>query len=438
MQVITETAHRLEIVRRWRAAPETAAMPKRDWKAMFRAWSDTILRSGDFNEVLLPGAHARHWAGFPPATDDAIAAAEARLRVRLPESYKAFLKISNGWWLEGTAGPVRLWGIEEIRPLRETQPELVEDWPQDDLVLGDIAMLPDAHLASALQISEDNDGFYLLNPRMRHGRGECQACFFATWVPGAECRVSFEDLIVERYEAFLASHPESTATSSGSPAGRRKFNLSRPPADPVSDPYVFIDRLEQLGFFEYCPPATAASIRAAYLSVADVDRALALNRHPSPGEMLFTPACGRVIDLDIGELLRGGAKYGFDMLRPMFAAAGVAVGAAEELQEDHRYAARVDGVEQEFYKLKKGRPALPGSEHAENAARYMLYGVAKLACKVLTAHGSDERVATLERMSPLCGLTGLSVVLLTDELSYEILWSGAINNFCRPMRVDVL
>ena len=48
---------------------------------------------------------AKKWAGFPPASEAAIAATERRLKLRLPESYRQFLLVSNGWWLDGTDGP---------------------------------------------------------------------------------------------------------------------------------------------------------------------------------------------------------------------------------------------------------------------------------------------------------------------------------------------
>jgi hypothetical protein len=37
------------------------------------------------------------WLGYPPASETAIAEAEARLGVKLPPSYREFLSITNGW-----------------------------------------------------------------------------------------------------------------------------------------------------------------------------------------------------------------------------------------------------------------------------------------------------------------------------------------------------
>lgn len=37
------------------------------------------------------------WLGHSPASEEQIQEAESRLGVRLPNSYREFLKISNGW-----------------------------------------------------------------------------------------------------------------------------------------------------------------------------------------------------------------------------------------------------------------------------------------------------------------------------------------------------
>src|SRR5690242_6797158 len=128
-----------------------------DWPKVLKRWSDAIIASGEYSEVLANGAAKEKWAGFPPATDAAIAKAERRLKQRLPESYRQFLKVSNGWWLDGTAGPIRLWGVEEIRLMADVDPEVVkiwsrgvESWEDDD---EDPASLPTSHFRSVVQIS---------------------------------------------------------------------------------------------------------------------------------------------------------------------------------------------------------------------------------------------------------------------------------------------
>src|SRR5262249_17340450 len=94
-----------------------------DWQKVLRTWSDAMIASAEDSHLLHSGAMKEQWAGFPPASDRAIADAERRLGQRLPESYRQFLKVSNGWWLDGTIGPTRLWRIEEICLMADVDPE---------------------------------------------------------------------------------------------------------------------------------------------------------------------------------------------------------------------------------------------------------------------------------------------------------------------------
>jgi cell wall assembly regulator SMI1 len=67
------------------------------------------------------------WLGFPGATEARLAAAESRLGVSLPPSYRAFLRVSNGWRV---ASPFvyRVWGCEEIEWLRVRNRHLIDVW----------------------------------------------------------------------------------------------------------------------------------------------------------------------------------------------------------------------------------------------------------------------------------------------------------------------
>ena len=142
-------------------------MAKFNWQKMLKRWSDATIASGEYAHLLDANAAVTKWAGFPPASETAIAETERRLKRRLPESYRQFLGASNGWWLDGTDGPTRLWHIEEVRPMAEADPEATAIWSGGDIDLGesdDPAHLPNSHYASVIQISDDNDGRYLLIP----------------------------------------------------------------------------------------------------------------------------------------------------------------------------------------------------------------------------------------------------------------------------------
>jgi hypothetical protein len=67
-----------------------------------------------------------------------------------------------------------------------------------------------------------------------------------------------------------------------------------------------------------------------------------------------------------------------------------------------------------------------------------MYGTAKLLNQVLKQRGCSERIATLEELqTTFSGEMRLALVLLDDDLSYLLMWSPVIRNYCRPMRPDV-
>ena len=68
-----------------------------------------IIEYGELpSEVIASG-----WLGYPGATDDEIARAEARLGAPLPPSYRAFLRVSNGW-RHVPPFSERLWSTEDV------------------------------------------------------------------------------------------------------------------------------------------------------------------------------------------------------------------------------------------------------------------------------------------------------------------------------------
>lgn len=402
---------------------------------MLKKWGEIMLASGEFSQVLDPSMAAKRWAGFNPASEAAIEAAEARLGARLPRSYRDFLKVSNGWWIGGTSGPVRLWPVEEIRPLRETCPDLVAGWAEmsgsDDTWEDGLAP---AHYSHAIQISDDNDGFYLLNPRKTR-RGEWQAAFYANWVPGAECHDSFKELMYGLYEAFTAAHP-----ASGAEPKKRKLILSTPPAVRGEDPAAFMGDLKRLGFFKYAGAQAAEQMEREFFANSEANKLREGRRtrgYSSPGAAILTEACGRIARLDCARLATERARYGLEVARGLLATAGVELAQAQEVSGDGVYGAQLEGIHQQFFRLRNGHPAKLGGEHEVNAARYVMYECAKLVNRVLQRRDRDERIATLEQWHDDKGPgEGLAFVMLDDELSYLFMWSGAIDNFCRPMRGD--
>ncbi len=67
-----------------------------DWRDLLSAMNQLVLECG-LSEEVPEDVLKRGWLGEPPAAEEAIAAAELRLGLTLPPSFKAFYRVSNGW-----------------------------------------------------------------------------------------------------------------------------------------------------------------------------------------------------------------------------------------------------------------------------------------------------------------------------------------------------
>src|SRR2546422_966019 len=94
-----------------------------DWRELLRRWNEAMLAS-PLATSLPVEARESGWLGFPQATESQIARAEERLKIALPPSYKAFLRVSNGW-LRTSHAIERVWGTDQINWFRKTHREWV-------------------------------------------------------------------------------------------------------------------------------------------------------------------------------------------------------------------------------------------------------------------------------------------------------------------------
>jgi hypothetical protein len=195
-----------------------------NWRDFLTQWSHELLVCEDIAATVAPEAAKSGWFGYPPATEAEIAGAEARLGVRLPPSYRAFLATTNGW-REAGFFIHKLWPVQEIEWYAARHQDLINAWmsgasyygpappvPDEDyFVYGDEqAALRDEYLQTALEISEDTgDGVCLLNPQVVFPDGEWEAWFFAHWIPGAHRYRSFSDLMQAERESFLYIRAEN-------------------------------------------------------------------------------------------------------------------------------------------------------------------------------------------------------------------------------------
>ncbi len=173
---------------------------------------------------------------FKPATEEDVAAAEARLGCRLPPSYRQFLLSVNGcpklglahggllpvqsidWfrnrhqdWIDAYTKPITNHLPADVTDeLRIFSPELF-DADVHDITEEEHLAHPDntcrfriAYLHELLQIGEVFDGsVYLLNPKVTTESEEWEAWSFANWYPGAHRVLSFADLIMSEHEHLL-------------------------------------------------------------------------------------------------------------------------------------------------------------------------------------------------------------------------------------------
>ncbi|MDQ0963597.1 hypothetical protein QFZ66_007475 [Streptomyces sp. B4I13] len=71
-----------------------------DWRPFLRKWSGEwadSLRDDETRGEDDEAARRARWLGFPPASQERIAAMEERLGHRMPPSYRRFLEVSDGW-----------------------------------------------------------------------------------------------------------------------------------------------------------------------------------------------------------------------------------------------------------------------------------------------------------------------------------------------------
>lgn len=192
-----------------------------DWKNHIKEWSRKQIEclSESEKEELPSEILESSYLGCPGATEEQIIAAEARLGVTFPPSYRQFLTISNGLHSPSNYGfDFTFYPTEEIDWYVLTAPEFVDEireiWlePATDeeyFVYGeeqcDLNFRPE-YLETALQIScEERLAVFLLNPQIISQSGEWEAwyCDFSTNFGVSRYR-SFKEMM----ERTIFSNPE--------------------------------------------------------------------------------------------------------------------------------------------------------------------------------------------------------------------------------------
>jgi hypothetical protein len=181
------------------------------WHDFLAEWSNELIATEDIAETLPPEVKASRWLGFPGVSEEEIARAETRLGKTLPPSYRAFLKVSNGWRHPGLFIDM-LWPVEKIDWFRVHNQEWITEWSAGAAAYAAAnpkrtVPNPDAddrYLPATLQISEVGDSaVFLLNPLIVGRDGEWQAWFFSNWNPGANRYPSFREMMEAERKDFL-------------------------------------------------------------------------------------------------------------------------------------------------------------------------------------------------------------------------------------------
>ena len=187
-------------------------MPSMNWKSFMARWSAELM-AGELAERVDLMPRSPDWLGFDPANERNLEDLEGRLGVILPPSYRSFLLTSNGWRRTTFAiGQIRSsaevdWFRIENESWAEVYSESGSDLPDEEYYMypeGGARNHRAEHIKSLLQISDVDDGVYLLNPEAVTPNGEWEAWFFANWVPGAIRYPSFAHLMLGEYLSFAS------------------------------------------------------------------------------------------------------------------------------------------------------------------------------------------------------------------------------------------
>ncbi len=145
-------------------------------KELLLAISILSVKSGDAYENASKFQIENQWLGFEPAKTEEVLKTEKRLNVILPEDYKAFLKITNGFSAPNTVEPTFM-KVEEIDYLNTIDPDLVRIWGESNYEIGN-------DLRNSLLIAGKGQEQYFLLIPVDSAKGKWKYWKFSNWHPG--------------------------------------------------------------------------------------------------------------------------------------------------------------------------------------------------------------------------------------------------------------
>ena len=183
-----------------------------NWESRIREWGRKHINTlEDYEkEKFLLEVIESSYLGYPGATEEQIAASEARLSVTFPRSYREFLKVSNGLC---AAHSSCFYSVEEVDQYAVNEQDYIDrfknkyrqDWKPipDEEIYGEEQIpfcISPKHLQTALEISTyeaNNLAIFLLNPQVVTSDGEWEAWYFDTKEGDAMRYRSFGEMMKE-------------------------------------------------------------------------------------------------------------------------------------------------------------------------------------------------------------------------------------------------
>lgn len=254
-----------------------------EWESFLRQWSQVIFHAMEDAEkrLLPPDVLESGWLGYSGASEEEITKAEARLGVKLPPSYREFLKVTNGWRQTAPLSDTfnhRLWSTEELERFTLRHPqwiktllekgatgavmvgleedefqELDEQWEpvgiseQDHQVYGtdqNPKTFRPEYLRTALEISDVGcDSIYLLNPQVVTPDGEWEAWLLADYMDGADRYPSFREMMEAEFRNYLEQKGDNAENTEHPRSREAKTNLDKVVMD-EADASLEVDAVE--------------------------------------------------------------------------------------------------------------------------------------------------------------------------------------------------
>jgi cell wall assembly regulator SMI1 len=118
------------------------------------------------------------WIGNPPATKVEINEAETRLGIKLPNEYKEFLQIANGYPTYNDTVEPSFAKVNEIQYLKDIYPEIITIWKET----GNEQISSELNRSIIIGGINEEQWFLIIPPKDQSDKWKYW--MFANWIPG--------------------------------------------------------------------------------------------------------------------------------------------------------------------------------------------------------------------------------------------------------------